>query len=118
MEAQPTPPSNSNVSSRLQRTLSESLVSGFIPSSIWKVPFVPHVGQYSGLFKFDDMAQDAYEAATSGLTVDPLEVHGQDVKALAATFSHLLAEAAKEGDFTNILAPERAFNMYVGPFTY
>jgi len=64
------------------------------------------------------MAQDAYEAATSGLTVDPLEVCGQDVKALTATFSHLLAEAVKEGDFTNILAPERVFNMYVSPFNY
>jgi hypothetical protein len=64
------------------------------------------------------MAGDAYEAATSGLTVDSLEVRGQDVKALTVAFSHLLAEAAKEGDFTNVLTSERAFNMYVNPFNY
>lgn len=82
------------------------------------MPFVPCVGRYSGLFAFGNMLEDAYEAATSGLTVDPLEVPGQDVKALTTTFSHLLAEAAKEGDFTDILTPDRYFNMYVGPFDY
>lgn len=95
----------------LQRTHSFSSASGFLPSAIWKVPFAPHVGRYSGLYEFNDIAEDAYEAATSGLAVDELEIRGEDVKALAAAFSGLLAEAAKDGDFTDVLTPHRHFTM-------
>jgi hypothetical protein len=113
-----TPPSNVNTTLHLQRTQTLPSVSTFLPSSIWKVPFVPRAGRYSGVFDFDDIAEDAYEAATRGVTVDSLEVRGANVKGLVTAFSQLLADAVKEGDFTHLLTPERHFNMYVYLFHY
>jgi hypothetical protein len=97
----------------LQCAQSLSSVSSFLPLSIWKVPFVPSMGRYSGLFDFNDIAADAYDAATYGVTVDALEVRGENVKALVSAFSRLLADTVKEGDFSHLLTPEHHFNMYV-----
>jgi hypothetical protein len=67
----------------------------FLPASIWKNPWVPPVGHYSGLYAASNMAEDVFEAATSGILIDDLEIHGLSVDDLGDIFSDLLAEAAK-----------------------
>ena len=112
-QAQSTSTSDStSAPSRLQRTQSLSSFN-FLPASIWKNRWVPPVGRYFGLYAASNMAEDVFEAATSGIPVDDLEVRGLSVDELADTFSNLLAEAAKEGDFTDVLSPKRRFYVYV-----
>jgi hypothetical protein len=85
----------------------------FLPASIWRNPWVPPVGRYSGLYAASNMAEDVFEAATSGIPLGDLEVHGLSMDGLADVFSNLLAEAAKEGNFTDVLSPKHHFDVYV-----
>ena len=59
------------------------------------------------------MEEDVFEAVTSGIPIDDLEVCGLSVDELADVFSNLLVEAAKEGDFTDVLSPKCCFYVYI-----
>ena len=48
------------------------------------------------------MAEDVFKAATLGIPIDDLEVHGLSVDELADVFLNLLAEANNQ-DYENVL---------------
>ena len=97
-------------SSALQRSHSLSTFS-FIPSAIWKDLWIPQPGPYPGFFSIASIADDVYAAATSGSFVEDLDVRAPSMSDLVKTFKTMLADAAKDGDFTHILSPERTFYM-------
>lgn len=102
-------------SSSLQRYPSMSTLPP-CPSSIWSSRWTPGRGRYEGLFSPELLAEIVYDAAAentsaSALERDGLEVRGRDITDLAVSFSNILGDAAKAGDFTNVLAAERSFLM-------
>lgn len=103
-----TTPSPSTVSAPLQRNRSLSTIAS-LPPVIWKHHWVPQSGRYEGLFSLETFAQGVYDAATSGVHYEELEVRGVDVTGMAATFKKMVREAIQRRDFTDILSPEREF---------
>lgn len=112
----PTPPLDGNAYPPtptimpLQRGYSLSSLYS-LPESIWRVPWVQSHGRYMGLFSLRTLTDRVYEAATSGAPSEPLSLHGPNLKALVLDFKDLLRNAANDGDFTNILSPDRSFYM-------
>jgi hypothetical protein len=99
-----------NVSRALQRLPSVSSAS-YLPSQIWNVPWVPTVGRYVGLFSPELLAESVYDVATHGSSLPKLEIRGKDVADLVISFKELLRQAAAQGDFTEVLSPDRSFLM-------
>jgi hypothetical protein len=94
----------------LQRDASLSSFS-FLPPRIWDTTWVPTVSHYHEFFSAQQMSETLYELASQGATSNSLEVRAQDVAGLALSFKEMIGQAVDAGDFTNILAPERAFLM-------
>ena len=108
--SQPTITATTTTSSTLQRSSSLSTFS-FVPSAIWKEPWVAQTGPYRGVVSLDNISNDVYEVATSDVIVDELDVRAPDMAGLVSSFRDMLAAAAHAGDFTNLLSTERAFYL-------
>lgn len=97
-------------SNTLQRNPSVSTLLS-LPPTIWTALWVPRTGRYSGLFSVQDLTDCVYEAAVDSQDPPELEVRGPTVAALATQFRKILAQAVDNGDFTDVLSPERKFIM-------
>jgi hypothetical protein len=93
-----------------QRSSSISTIAS-VPSAIWKERWVPRTGPYSGRVSLENISDDVYEAATSGLLAEELDVRAPDMAGLVAAFRNILADAAMSGDFTQVLSTERSFYL-------
>lgn len=102
--------STSNAPAALQRLPSVSSLSCLSPQ-IWDVPWVPKIGRYHGLVSAELLAETVYDIAVDNVPIPKLEIRGKDVDALVILFKELLAQAAAQGDFTEILSPDRSFFM-------
>lgn len=102
--------STPTTSTTLQRSNSLSTFS-FIPSAVWKEPWSPQPGPYTGFFSLASIADDVYDAASSGVVVEYLDVRASSMSCLVNKFKTMLGDAAKNGDFTHLLSIERGFHM-------
>jgi hypothetical protein len=102
--------STPTTSSALQRSSSLSTVT-FIPNAVWKDVWAPQPGPYTGFFSVARIADDVYATATDGDFVEDLDVRASSMQGLVEAFKTILGDAAKGGDFTHVLCPERAFYM-------
>lgn len=85
----------------------------FLPPSIWtSEPWSASVGS-PGLYSIEHLAESVFAAATAGSNVGKLELRGLDVAAIASSLDRLIDEAVSCGDYTQLLAPDRAFYMWV-----
>ena len=55
--------------------------------------------------------QQVYEAATSGRTMEALEVCALDMAGLVDAFKNILADAVMSSDFTQVLSTEHGFYL-------
>ena len=96
----------------MQRSSSVSTITS-VPSAIWKERWVPTTGPYLGLglSSLENISDDVYEAATSGRTMEALEVRALDMAGLVDAFKNILADAVMSGDFTQVLSTERGFYL-------
>jgi hypothetical protein len=83
--------------------------SSFLPPAIWVEPWVAPSSSSQGFYSIDTLSQSVFDAAATGITVSKLEVHQPTVAALAKAFDVMLGEAAVQGDFSQILSPDRGF---------
>ena len=96
---------------RLQQPPQALIRTASIPDILWVRRWAAPVFSESEIIPLADLRLTAFMEATAGSVVEKLEVHGSDVRELARSFLNMLGEAAKRGDFTSVLSPERAFNV-------
>ncbi|KAH8105799.1 hypothetical protein DFH11DRAFT_1518335 [Phellopilus nigrolimitatus] len=95
-----------------QMSLTTSIAATF-PGSVWREFWEPIQPASLDLpFEMETFAESVYEAATTGSTVDRLEVDGDCVNSLATAFIEMLRECSNIGDFTKVLVPARSFNVF------
>lgn len=100
-----------SLTSNIHLPLSSASSYSFLPARIWNAPWVTTVGRYHGLFSPELLSECVYDIATDNAIPEKLEIRGKDVAELVTLFKELLAQAAAQGDFTNILSSDRSFLM-------
>ena len=110
MEARP------SVSGRtLERTLSSSSAyDSFIPSSIWEDEWEPNLPSFLYVQPCTDLsafAEHVYEAAVADSDSAPpeLRIRGCGTARQVEALRTVILEAARIGDFTKVLSPNRHF---------
>lgn len=82
-----------------------------LPVLPWSQQWIAPVFHENQTIPLDDLKSTAFREATEGGDVEKFELRGTDVRDLAKAFSNILGEAAKDGDFTSVLSPQRDFVM-------
>lgn len=108
-EPPPPPPTPRSLASTAGE-LSFRSSSSFLPSAIWKGPFVPS-GNHVPRYNIENLATEVYKAATGDTSGHTIRVSGRTVEELANEFELLLDAAILAGDFTPLLAPTRLVLM-------
>jgi hypothetical protein len=84
-----------------------------LPVVLWGRRWVAPTFPESKIIPMADLKSVAFREATEGYNVEKFELRGLDVRELAKDFLDTLAEAARRGDFTSVLSPQRDFVMWV-----
>lgn len=82
-----------------------------LPSVLWSQQWVAPIVPENKTIPLADLRSSAFREATEGRDVEKFELRGTNVRELAKSFSDILGEAAKCGDFTSVLSPQRDFLM-------
>jgi hypothetical protein len=82
-----------------------------LPVVLWSQRWVAPIFSENQTIHLADLRSTAFKEATEGCNIEKFELSGPDVRELAKDFSNILGEAAKHGDFTSVLSPEREFVM-------
>ena len=71
------------------------------------------MGPYLGLslLSLENISDDVYEAATSGRTMEALNVHVLNMAGLVDAFKNILVDAVMSSDFTQALSTECGFYL-------
>ena len=82
-----------------------------LPTVLWSQQWVAPIIPENQTIPLADLRSTAFREANEGHNVGRFELRGADVQELAKSFSDILGEAAKCGDFTSVLSPQRDFFM-------
>ncbi|EPQ49961.1 hypothetical protein GLOTRDRAFT_123678 [Gloeophyllum trabeum ATCC 11539] len=93
-------------------------MSAYFPKALWYRPWEPATGVFqTPLFDMTDLPHGVFQAASDGEIVGKFELHGSDVARLTMLFMDTVRVALDRKDFTELLAPQRAFYILEGDGT-
>lgn len=84
--------------------------SRFLPSSLWVTAWTPPLSTRSHSITLETLAETVYESA-AGQTETQLLVTGQDLDSLVVAFEAVISNCILADDFTQLLSPNRTFQM-------
>ncbi|KAI0057686.1 hypothetical protein BV25DRAFT_1920006 [Artomyces pyxidatus] len=101
----------------LQRTSSlPSALVPHLPTQLWSAPWASPSDYTLGIDRsttIEELRDNIFSAATEGAgPVASLKIRGENITELVANFRARLVEAAERGDFTEILAQQRYFEIH------
>lgn len=87
--------------------------SRFLPSSLWATAWTPPplARSHSSITpNLETLTESVYESA-AGQSEAQLLVTGQDLGSLVVAFEAVISDCISAGDFTQLLSPNRTFQM-------
>ena len=84
--------------------------SRFLPSSLWVTPWTPPPPTRSLSITLENLTESVYESA-AGQSEAQLLVTGHDFDSLVVAFEAVISDCISAGDFTQLLLPNRTFQM-------
>jgi hypothetical protein len=86
-------------------------IMSFLPAAIWTSPWSAPPASNVNFYTADELDTKVYcEASRPNLSAK-LQIHGRNVAELASILDVKLAKAADQNDFSEVLSPERDFQM-------
>jgi hypothetical protein len=86
-------------------------IMSFLPPAIWTLPWSAPPASDVYFYTEDDLDTKVYHNAARPNYSAKLQIHGRNVTEMASILDTKLAIAASQNDFTEVLSPERDFQV-------
>ncbi|KAJ7206409.1 hypothetical protein GGX14DRAFT_643658 [Mycena pura] len=80
-----------------------------ITGELWAEEFVPEPERYQNIFDTGELTRNVFAKASIGSSNSILAIKGQSIQEVAANYLAFATQCAVQGDYTPILATDRAF---------